>query len=86
MFKLTSLLLLLILLSSSTPAQQPASRDMEKEKAIWAELETIAPESVADFKAGTEAMDVGDFEKAAKLYAAVYQKAPEFDAALRRLG
>ena len=84
MFKTTFLLLLLLLFASSTPAQ--SSRNMEKEKAIWAELETIAPESVADFKAGTEAMDVGDFEKAAKLYAAVYQKAPEFDAALRRLG
>ena len=84
MFKATFLLLLLILYGSSTPAQQ--SRDMEKEKAIWAELETLAPESVADFKAATEAMDAQDYEKAAELYLAVHQKAPEFDAVLRRLG
>ena len=84
MFKATSLLLLLILFSSSTPAQ--SSRNMEKEKAIWAELETIAPESVADFKAATEAMDAQDFEKAVELYQTVRQKAPEFDAVLRRLG
>ena len=84
MFKVTSLLLLLILYSSSTPAQQ--SRDMEKEKAIWAELEKQSPESVADFKAATEAMDAQDYEKAVDLFLAVYGKAPKFDAVLRRLG
>ncbi len=84
MFKATSLLLLLILFASSTPAQQ--SRDMEKEKAIWAELETFAPNSLADFKAATEAMDAQDVEKAVTLFQAVYEKAPKFDAVLRRLG
>ena len=84
MLKATSLLLLLILFSSSTPAQP--SRDMEKEKAIWAELETVSPASVADFKTATEAMDAQDYAKAAELYQAVYQKAPQFDAVLRRLG
>ena len=84
MFKATSLLLLLILFGSSTPAQ--SSRNMEKEKALWAELETIAPESVADFKAATEAMDAQDYGKAIELYQAVHQKAPDFDAVLRRLG
>jgi hypothetical protein len=84
MSKTTFLLLLLILFCSSTPAQQ--GRDMEKEKAIWAELETMAPESLADFKAATEALDAQDFEKAAELYLAVHQRVPEFDAALRRLG
>ena len=84
MFKATSLLLLLILFGSSTPAQ--SSRNMEKEQAIWAELETIAPESVADFKAATEAMDAQDYGKAVELYQAVHQKAPDFDAVLRRLG
>lgn len=84
MFKATSLLLLLILYGSSTPAQQ--SRDMEKEKAIWAELETMSPKSVADFKAATEAMDAEDYDKAVELFLAVNQKAPDFDAALRRLG
>ena len=85
MFKATSLLLLLILYGSSTQAQQQG-RDMEKEKAIWAELETRAPKSVADFKAATEAMDAQDYEKAAELYQKVHQKAPDFDAVLRRLG
>ena len=59
---------------------------MEKEKAIWAELETLAPESVADFKAATEAMDAQNFDKAAELFLRVQERAPDFDAALRRLG
>ena len=84
MFKATSLLLLLILYGSST-ATEP-SRNMEKEKVIWAELETLAPQSVGDFKAATEAMDAQDYDKAAKLFLAVHQQAPNFDAALRRLG
>jgi tetratricopeptide (TPR) repeat protein len=84
MFKATSLLLLLILYGSSTQAQ--SSRNMEKEKAIWAELETLAPQSVADFKAATEAMDAEDYEKAVKLFQIVHQQAPDSDAVLRRLG
>ena len=84
MFKATSLLLLLILFASSTQAQP--SRDMEKEKAIWAELETLAPNSVADFKAATEAMDAEDYDKAATLYLAVHERVPDFDVVLRRLG
>jgi len=84
MFKVTPLLLLLILFASSTVAQQ--GRDMEKEKAIWAELETLAPNSVADFKAATEAMDTQDYDKAVTLYQSVREKAPDFDATLRRLG
>ena len=84
MFKATSLLLLLILFASSTQAQP--SRDMEKEKAIWAELETLAPNSVADFKAATDAMDAEDYDKAVTLYQAVHERAPDFDVALRRLG
>ena len=84
MFKATSLLLLLILFASSTQAQP--SRDMEKEKAIWTQLETLAPDSVADFKAATEAMDAEDYDKAATLYLAVHEGAPDFDVVLRRLG
>ncbi len=84
MFKVTPLLLLLILFASTTPAQQ--ARDLEKEKAIWAELETVSPNSVADFKAATEAMDAQDYDKAVALYQGVREKAPDFDAALRRLG
>ena len=59
---------------------------MEKEKAIWAELETLAPQSVADFKAATEAMDAHDYEKAVKLFQIVQQQSPGFDVVLRRLG
>ena len=86
MYKTTFLLLLILLFGSSSTAAQQGGRDMEKEKAIWAELETIAPASVADFKLATEAMDAQEFDKAAKLYQAVHKKAPKFDAALRRLG
>jgi tetratricopeptide (TPR) repeat protein len=59
---------------------------MAKEEAIWAELETSAPQSVADFKAATEAMDAQDYEKAIDLFLKVRQQAPKFDAAIRRLG
>ena len=84
MLKTTSPLLLLLILCSITYAQQ--GRDMAKEKAIWAELETSAPQSVADFKAATEALDAQDYEKAIDLFLKVHQAAPKFDAALRRLG
>ena len=85
MFKTISLLFLLLILSgSSTQAQ--SDRDMEKEKAIWAELEKSAPKSVADFKAATEAMDAQNYDQAAELFLKVHQAAPDFDAALRRLG
>ena len=83
MLKATSLLLLL-LIASITYAQP--GRDMAKEKAIWAELETVAPQRVADFKAATEAMDAQDYDKAIELFLRVRQAAPGFDAALRRLG
>jgi len=59
---------------------------MEKEKAIWAELEASAPQSVADFKAATEAMDAQNYPKAIELFQKVRQQAPKFDPALRRLG
>jgi tetratricopeptide (TPR) repeat protein len=85
MLKATSLLLLLLILSGSiTYAQQ--GRDMAKEKAIWAELEKSAPQSVADFKAATEAMDAENYDKAIDLFLKVRQEAPKFDPALRRLG
>lgn len=85
MFKTTSLLLLLLILSGSTTYAQPG-RDMAKEQTIWAELETLAPQSVADFKAATEAMDAEDHDRAVELFQRVHQEAPNFDAALRRLG
>ncbi|HEX8473034.1 MAG TPA: M48 family metalloprotease [Pyrinomonadaceae bacterium] len=79
----------LVLLSSSAllSAQQvPPGRDMEKEKVIWAQLEQIAPASLATFKRATEAMDRGDYAEAARLYEEVRVKAPEFDAVNRRAG
>jgi len=85
MLKATSLLLLLLILSSSIAYAQEG-RDMAKEKAIWAELEKSAPQSVADFKAATEAMDAQNYEKAIDLFLKVHQEAPQFDPALRRLG
>lgn len=84
MLKATSLLLLLLILSGSTYAQP--SRDMAKEKAIWAELEKSAPQSVTDFKAATEAMDAQNYQKAIDLFLKVNKAAPQFDPALRRLG
>jgi tetratricopeptide (TPR) repeat protein len=85
MLKATSLLLLLLILSASTTYAQ-TSRDIAKEKAIWAELESSAPQSVADFKAATEAMDAENYDKAIDLFLKVQQAAPRFDPALRRLG
>lgn len=85
MLKATSLLLLLLILSSSIAYAQEG-RDMAKEKAIWAELEKSAPQSVADFKAATEAMDAQNYEKAIDLFLRVHQEAPQFDPALRRCG
>src|ERR1041385_3029369 len=85
MLKPTSLLLLLLLLSGSIAYAQPA-RDMAKEQAIWAELETSAPQSLADFKAATEAMDAEHYDQAIELFLKVRQQAPKFDPVLRRLG
>ena len=85
MLKPTSLLLLLLLLSGSIAYAQPA-RDMAKEQAIWAELETSAPQSLADFKAATEAMDAEHYDQAIELFQKVRQQAPKFDPVLRRLG
>ena len=85
MLKLISPLLLLLILCGSITYAQPG-RDMAKEKAIWAELETLAPQRVEDFKAATEAMDAQDYEKAIGLFQKVHQEAPKFDPTLRRLG
>ena len=85
MFKAIFLLFLLLSLTGSSTHAQPG-RDMEKEKLIWADLERTAPQSVADFKAATEAMDAENYDKAADLFLKVHQQAPDFDAALRRLG
>jgi tetratricopeptide (TPR) repeat protein len=61
-------------------------RDMNREMAIWQELEKVAPKSVETFKAATEAIDKQDYEQAAKLCRQVLEKAPDFDHVYRRLG
>src|SRR6185369_1166222 len=58
----------------------------QKEKAIWDQLQQVAPKAVDDFKAGTVALDNGNFEEAIKRYRSVTEQAPEFDHGIRRLG
>src|SRR6185503_9736361 len=69
-----------------TLAAQKPGRDSEQEKPIWNELHSIAPEAVEDFKAGTIALDGGDYDEAIRRYESVRKAAPDFDHALRRLG
>ncbi|HEV2765856.1 MAG TPA: tetratricopeptide repeat protein, partial [Pyrinomonadaceae bacterium] len=83
--KLTSLLVLLCLLGADASAQ-PSARDMEKERAIWQELQYIAPDSVETFKQATSALDADNYAEAARLYEEVLKKAPAFPPVLRRLG
>src|SRR5262245_56302823 len=71
---------------SQSPSQTAPGRDMNREKAIWQELEKIAPKSVETFKAATEAFDKQDNDRAAALYRQVMEKAPNFDHVYRRLG
>lgn len=80
------LALTLILLLAPAEFAQSAVRDMWKERVIWQNLQSIAPASVETFKAATEALDEGDYQKSATLYAEVLKKAPDFDPAMRRLG
>jgi hypothetical protein len=88
MFKTSWLLLAFVclcLLAPLTPAQEPG-RDMKKEAVLWEKLKAISPNSVDTFKQATEAVDKGDFAEAARLYAEVHKKAPDFDPLLRRYG
>src|SRR5215475_13371522 len=71
---------------SQSPSQTAPGRDMNREKAIWQELEKVAPKSVETFKAATEAYDKDNYEQAATLYRQVMEKAPSFDHVYRRLG
>src|SRR5215468_1518202 len=89
---LTVIIVILAALSFARPGRSQSSsqtapgRDMNREKAIWQELEKIAPKSVETFKAATEAFDKQDNERAATLYRQVMEKAPSFDHIYRRLG
>jgi len=84
MRKTLSIILLLTLFTAAS-AQVP-TRDMEKEKPIWSQLEATAPDALEDFKAATAAMDADNHEEAARLFDAVRKKAPDFTPAIRRLG
>jgi len=82
----TLLILALLATTALTLAAQKTSRDSEQEKPIWDELHSIAPEAVEDFKAGTIALDSGEYDEAIRRYESVRQAAPDFDHVLRRLG
>jgi len=73
-------------LLSPTAFAQFNLRDMAKEELIWQKLQSIAPRSVETFKEATAALDKGDYDNAARLYEAVFKKAPDFDPVMRRLG
>lgn len=77
-------LLSLSAFAQKTPPQQ--KRDMEREKAIWQEVERVAPSQLETFKRATEVMDNGEYAEAARLYEEVRKQAPEFDVANRRVG
>lgn len=61
-------------------------RNMDSEQLAWRELQEIAPDQLANFKAATEAMDSGDHWRAIELFEKVRTKAPQWDVVLRRLG
>lgn len=83
---LTLLFAATVLAQTQASPNASSSRDMEKEKQYWQQLEKIAPDAVETFKAATVAFDKQDYDQAAKLYEAVFVKAPDFDVVGRRLG
>ena len=83
--KVSLILALLATFPVTVAAQAPTDRNPEKEKAIWEQLQKVAPGAVDDFKAGTVALDSDNYEEAIKRYEAVRKQAPDFDPVLRRL-
>jgi tetratricopeptide (TPR) repeat protein len=88
MLKLVGRLILLLWLGGlvTNASAQSSQRDQAKERAIWQQLEKIAPQSVENFKAATDALDRDDYQTAVRLYREVQKQAPAFDAVERRLG
>ena len=85
---LTKIVVILALFASLalTVAAQSLTRDMEKEKLLGDQLQQVEPSAVEDFKAGTLAMDSGNYAEAIKHFEVVHRIAPAFDPAIRRLG
>lgn len=83
---LKAVCLLVILATLALPAAAQSGRDTAKEKRISDQLRSVAPAAVADFEAGTIAMDAEQNEEAIRHFQAVLQQAPKFDPAMRRLG
>jgi tetratricopeptide (TPR) repeat protein len=73
-------------IGASAAFGQQNGRDMEKEQAIWQQVQAAAPKALNDFKAATDALDKGNYPEAARLYQQVYKQAPGVDAVNRRLG
>jgi Zn-dependent protease with chaperone function len=61
-------------------------RDTAKENRYIHQLEVINPTLVDLFKQATTALDSEEIELADQLYSKIYEKAPSFDIAIRRLG
>src|SRR5262249_24371467 len=90
MFKrLTQMLFLpamFISLIASAASGQQKGRDMDKEQAIWQQVQAAAPKALDDFKTAYEAMYSGNYKEAVRLYQQVYKQAPGDDVVNRRLG
>jgi Zn-dependent protease with chaperone function len=65
---------------------QPSHRDAARENRIENQLSSVAPLALSNFKAATDALDAGNLLEAEELYRQVLVQAPDFSAAMRRLG
>jgi Zn-dependent protease with chaperone function len=84
--RLEILVIIVVLGCSLRSYAQAQSRDLQKEAAIWTQLESIDPSLLDTFKAATTRMDADDYAGCAPLYQRVVDGAPKFDPAIRRLG
>ena len=73
-------------LAASSGWAAAGTRDMAREAEIEKELGQKHPELVEPFRAARIAFDKSDYAEAARLLQEVTAKAPDCDAALRRLG
>jgi tetratricopeptide (TPR) repeat protein len=85
-FRKSLLLVTTAILGCSLLRAQIPGRDLQKEAAIWAQLDLRAPGLLETFKEATTQMDQEKFPEAAALYQKVVDAQPEFDPAVRRLG